>query len=82
MNVAKARRGIVAIQSKQQKISNRRIIQFASHLRVRSNAVQRVAEQKKIISLYVIKWLDTEMIARAKQVFVARIPDGEGKITP
>jgi len=29
LNVAKARRGIVAIQSKQQKISNRRIIQLA-----------------------------------------------------
>src|SRR6266480_6004831 len=45
-----------------------------------SNAIQCVAEYKKIFPLDVIKWLDPEMIARAKQLFVARIPDGEGKI--
>src|SRR6266404_9293071 len=47
-----------------------------------SNAIQRVAEQKEIPALNVIKWLDPEMIPRAKQLFVARIPDGERKIAP
>src|SRR5260370_21561546 len=47
-----------------------------------SNAIQRVAEQKEIPALDVIKWLDPEMIARAKQLFVAGIPDGERKIAP
>src|SRR5260370_38825329 len=45
-----------------------------------SNAIQRVAEQKEIPALDVIKWLDPEMIPRAKQLFVACIPDGEGNI--
>src|SRR5437660_5996236 len=47
-----------------------------------SNAIQRVAEHKEILALHVIKWLDPEMIPRAKQLFVARIPDGERKIAP
>src|SRR6266513_270800 len=82
LNIAKARRGIVAIQPKQQEIPNRRFIQFVRYLRMHSNAIQRVAEQKEIPALDVIKWLDPEMIARAKQLFVARIPDGERKIAP
>src|SRR5260370_17069210 len=82
LNIAKARRGIVVVQPKEQKISNGRFIQFVRHLRMHANAIQRVAEQKEIPPLDVIKWLDPEMIARAKQPFVARIPDGERKIAP
>ena len=82
LNIAKARRGIVAIQSKQQKIPNRRFIEFAGYFRVHANAIQSVAEEKEIFPFQVIKRLDTEMIPRAKQLFMVRIPDGEGKITP
>ena len=82
LNIAKARRGIVAIQPKQQKIPNGRLIKFAGYPRVHANAIQRVAEEKEIFPFQVIERLDTEMIPRAKQLFMARIPDGEGKITP
>src|SRR5271156_4087298 len=45
-----------------------------------AQAVQRVAEQKKLAELGIVKWLHSEMIARAKQNFLARVPDREGEI--
>src|SRR5271156_4081530 len=45
-----------------------------------AQAVQRVAEKEKLAELGVIKWFHAEVIARAKQNFLARVPDGECEI--
>src|SRR5271156_5994035 len=45
-----------------------------------AQAVQRVAEQKKLAELGIVKRFHAEMIARAKQNFLARVPDREGEI--
>src|SRR6266851_6343793 len=82
LNVAKSRGRVVVVQPKQQKIANRRVVQLPRYKRVHSNAVQRVAENKNIPHLRVVKRLDSEMIARTKQFFLGRIPDRERKIPP
>src|SRR5271168_1468452 len=45
-----------------------------------AQAVQRVAEQKKLAQLGIVERLHAEMIARAEQNFLARVPDGESEI--
>src|SRR5271156_4317151 len=46
-----------------------------------AKAVQRVAEKKKLAQLGIIKRLHAKMIACAEQNFLARVPDGESKIS-
>ncbi len=77
LNITKRRGCIVAVLPEQKKIADRRIVQFPGHSRVQSNAIQRVAKKKRIPHVRVIKRLDAELIARTKQLFVSRIPDGE-----
>ncbi len=45
-----------------------------------AQAIERVAEQKKLSQLGIVEGLHAEMIARAKQQFLARVPDRERKI--
>src|SRR5216683_2699848 len=80
LNVAKACSRVVIVQPKQQKIADGCLVQVARYFRVHSKAVQRVAEQKKISPLHVIKWLDTEMIASTKQFSLSCIPDRKREI--
>src|SRR5271156_291954 len=46
-----------------------------------AKAVQRVAEKKKLAQLGIIKRLHAEMVARAKQQFLTRVPYCESKIS-
>ena len=45
-----------------------------------AQAIERVAEKKKLSQLGIVKGLHAEMIARAKQQFLARVPDRECEI--
>src|SRR5260370_923289 len=74
LNVAKACSRVVIVQPKQQKIADGCLVQVARYFRVHSNAIQCVAEQKKISSLHVIKWLDTEMMPSTKHLSLRCIP--------
>src|SRR5712671_1237444 len=47
---------------------------------MQADTIQGIAEYEELSLLRVIKRLDAEVIPRAEQLFVARIPDGERKI--
>src|SRR6266849_1364425 len=80
LHVTKTRCRVVAVQSKQQKVANRRVVELVGHFGMNSNAIQRVAEQKKVTELCVVEWPDTEMIPGAKKVLRSRIPNRKRKI--
>src|SRR5215472_2928546 len=66
---------VVVVQPEQQEIPNCGFIQFGSHERMQSQAVQRIAAEEDSFELRVIERFDAEMIARAKQLSVAGVPE-------
>src|SRR2546425_472581 len=66
LNITKARRRVVVVQPKQQKIADGRVVKLLGHFRMNSNAIQRIAEQEKISELRVVERPDSKMIPRAK----------------
>src|SRR5271156_2775010 len=72
--------GSVAVQSEQQKIADRGVVQFFGNFRMLAQAIERVAEKKKLAQLGVVKRFHSQMIARAKQQFLPRVPDRESEI--
>src|SRR6266705_4248020 len=64
----------------EEKIRDGKIVQSPRDSRMLADAIQRVAEEKEISQLGVVKRLNAEVIPRAKQLLIARIPDREGKI--
>src|SRR5277367_1524736 len=79
-NVAESGGGSVAVDAKEQKIADRGVVQLVGNFRMLTQTVQRVAEKKALSQLGIIERLYSEMIARAKQQFLARVPYGERKI--
>ena len=81
LDVPKAGGRVVVVQAKQEKVANRGFIELFGHFRMNANAIQGVAEQKKVAELCIVKGPDSEMIPGAKEVFRARIPYRKRKIS-
>src|ERR1700722_2588726 len=79
-NISKGGGGLVAVQSKQQEVADRCFIQVCRNVRMLPQAIQDVAEQEELAKLGVVKRLDAEMVARAKEFPFARIPNREREI--
>src|SRR3984957_11628084 len=79
-NVSKGGSGLVAVQSKQQKVAHCCFIQVCRNVRMLPQAIQDVAKQKELAKFGVVKGLDAEMVAGAKKFPLARVPDRERKI--
>ncbi len=45
-----------------------------------AHTIEDVAEEKKLSQFGIVEGLDAEMVARAKEEFLLRVPNGEGKI--
>ena len=45
-----------------------------------AQAIERIAEEKKLSQFGIVEGLDAEMVARAEKEFSLRVPDGEGEI--
>src|SRR5579862_1888127 len=80
LDVAKGCGTQVTIKAKEQKIANRSIVQSFGCLRVRTNAIQNITENKNASDFGVVKGLNPKMIARAKKCFSASVPNRECKI--
>ena len=50
------------------------------NFRMLAQAIERVAEEKKLSQFGIVEGLDAEMVARAKKQLSLRVPDGKGKI--
>src|SRR5689334_16032385 len=57
-------------------------MQLVPHARMQTDTVQRIAAEKDSSELRIIEGFDPEMIPRAKQLFVAGVPEREGKVSP
>ena len=79
-NVAKRGGRLVAVESEEQKIGNRGFVELVRDIRVEPQAIERVAEEKQVAEIGVVKRLDAKMISRAEERFSPRVPDGECKI--
>src|SRR5271154_5351433 len=59
----------VAVQSKQQKVADRGVVQSFRNVGVLAQTIERVAEKKKLSELGIVEGLHPKMVARAKQQF-------------
>src|SRR5215469_3418260 len=67
---------------KEEKIGNREIIQSSRDSWMPADTVERITEHHDRTDTRIVEGFNPELITRTKQLFVWRVPDGKGKITP
>ena len=79
-NVSKGGGGLIAVQSKEQEVANRCVVQVSRNIGMLAQAIQDITEKEEFAKFGVVKGLDAEMVARAKKFSFARVPDRKRKI--
>ena len=68
------------VDTEQQEVGDRRIVQFARHPRVQADAVECVAEDNRLPELRIKERLDAQLIPRAEQTLSRLVPDGKREV--
>src|ERR1051325_9645792 len=68
------------IVPEQEVVTNRDLVQLVRNFRMEAHAVKRIAEDESIVDVSVEEWFDSEMISRAKETALVRVPDCDSVI--
>src|SRR5579885_206776 len=67
--------GGVLIEIEKQEIRDRLLIEPAANAGIKPQAVQGIAKYECGTGMKIVKWFDTQMVARAEQMLIAGVPD-------